>query len=375
MSVTITSVLASGATGAATNATASYTPDTTAQYFLAINSYVSAGSAIPTITSVSGNGLTWTLVLGPVNADNAGTDRTSLWVYAASGSGGSTGTITITWGTIPTKASWCLDKISGADSGLHSGTLLQSPVSGVSSAANPSATLASAVKSGSVSYAVAGFESSTGTLTPGSGYTQLAQVVSQSLAWIISEWNSSGSTTATATNSVTTNRHAIILIEVGVAVSGTVSIAMHKLGLSGSGIEKVSVTGSVRLHKLGLSGSGIEKVSVTGSVRLHKLGLSGSGIEKVSVTGSVRLHKLGLSAIGIVMLSSDMGTGFVFFRKMSLSGSGTERLSASGSVAIKNLILSGMAIEKDIGSGSIALRKMNIRGTNTPSNLFIFTAV
>jgi hypothetical protein len=70
-----------------------------------------------------------------------------------------------------------------------------------------------------------------------------------------------------------------------------------------------------------------------------------------------------------------MGTGFVFFRKMSLSGSGTERLSASGSVAIKNLILSGMAIEKDIGSGSIALRKMNIRGTNTPSNLFIFTAV
>jgi hypothetical protein len=59
-----------------------------------------------------------------------------------------------------------------------------------------------------------GFESSAGTLAAGSGYSSLATVTSQSLAWLLTEWNSAGSTTAAASNSTNTNRHGIIAIEI-----------------------------------------------------------------------------------------------------------------------------------------------------------------
>lgn len=215
-----TNMLANAATGAATNATASWTPSTTAQYLLGITAYVSTGSVAPSITSVAGNGITWTLI-ATINPDNTGADQSTIWVYAASGSGGSAGAITITWNVVPTKASWALDQVVGADSGLASGTLAQSAATNTSSGANPSATLGSGLKSGSATWAAAGFESTSGTLTPGSGYTALSNVTTQSNAYILTEWDSVGSTTAEADNSVTTNRHGIILLEIAKPITNS----------------------------------------------------------------------------------------------------------------------------------------------------------
>lgn len=218
MAITVTTVLnGGGVPSSGVNTTASWTPDGTSQYILTISSYVSAGSVVPAISSVSGNGLTWTQ-LKVVNGDNTGTDRTAQYMYVVP-AGGSAGTITINWSTVPSVVSWVLDKVAGADSSFGSGTMPQAAVSATSSGANPSATLGSALTSGSVTYAAADFESSAGTLSAGTGYTALGQNTSQSLAWSFTEWNSAGSTTAAANNSTVSNRHSIILIEIPIAAS------------------------------------------------------------------------------------------------------------------------------------------------------------
>lgn len=218
MAVTVSTVMnGGGVPSGGANTTASWTPDGTSQALLTVAAYVATGSVPPVISSVTGNGLTWTVITS-VSGDATGTDRTIEYLIAAP-SGGSAGAITINWSTVPGKATWVLDKVAGSDSGLGSGSLPQAAVTGVSSGANPSATLGSALQSGSVSYASAGWESSTGTLGAGSGYTALGQNTSQTLCWSFSEWNSAGSTTATATNTTTTNRHSIILIEIAIAAA------------------------------------------------------------------------------------------------------------------------------------------------------------
>ena len=93
--------------------------------------------------------------------------------------------------------------------------------------------------------------------------------------------------------------------------SGTGSIAVHKLGLSGSGTEKLAGTGSIAVHKLGLSGSGTEKLAGTGSIAAHKMSLSGSGSTgglSDSGTGSVALHKMGLTGAGATANFPDIPT-------------------------------------------------------------------
>jgi hypothetical protein len=138
------------------------------------------------------------------------------------------------------------------------------------------------------------------------------------------------------------------------------SVRMHKMGLSGSGFEKLTATGSVRMHKMGLSGTGHAPLFGSGSVRMHKMGLSGSGYEKLVATGSVSMHKMGLSGTGTAPL---FGSGSIAMHKMGLSGSGFEKLTATGSVAMHKMGLSGTGIAPLYGTGSIAMHKMGLSGT------------
>lgn len=245
MAVTVSTVLnGSGVPSGGTNATASWTPDGTSQYILTVTGYIATGSTPPVISSVTGNSLTWTQVGSPVSGDNTGADRTIQYMFVAPAGSTATGVVTINWSLAGSKASWTLDKVAGAASSFGAGTLPQAAVSGISSGANPSATLGSALQTGSVTYASACFESSAGTLSAGTGYTALGQNTGQSLAWVFSEWNSAGSTTAAANNSTTTNRHSIILIEIPISTSGSFSVITRQSANSGTTAAATQTTSS-----------------------------------------------------------------------------------------------------------------------------------
>jgi hypothetical protein len=139
------------------------------------------------------------------------------------------------------------------------------------------------------------------------------------------------------------------------------SVRMHKMGLSGSGYEKITGTGSVRMHKMGISATGHAPLFGSGSIAMHKMGLSGSGFEKLTATGSVRMHKMGLSGIASAPL---FGSGSIAMHKMGLSGSGFEKLSGTGSVRMHKMGLSGIATAPLYGTGSVSMHKMGLSGTS-----------
>lgn len=225
MSPTISNVLSNGAAPTSSkNTTASWTPDGTSQAILTVSGYASSGTANPVISSVVGNGLTWTQVALALG-DDTGTDQTSQYVFVAP-AGGTAGTIVITYSTSPTRASWTLDKVANADPAFGSGTLPQLAKTGVSSGANPTAGALSALQPGSVTYGSVDWESSAGTLAAGTGFTSLASVTSQSLAWCMSAWSSSGALTFAPTNTTTSNRHSCAIIEVPAIVVANANTSM-----------------------------------------------------------------------------------------------------------------------------------------------------
>ena len=376
MSPTVSNVLANGGTpSSGSNVTASWTPNTANQYLLSINAYVSTGSVAPAISSVTGNGVTWTLI-DSVLPDAAGTDRTAVFLYAASGTGGSTGAITIAWSTAPTRTSWVLDEIVSANSGLGSGTLPQAAVSGTSSAANPSATLGSSLQPGSITYAVAGFESSTGSLSAGSGYTALGMVNTQSLAWILSEWDSAGSTSASASNTVTSNRHGIILIEIANSssgVSGTAVVTLKKMTVAISGALKDSGAAVGTLKKMTVAASGIAKDSSTGAVRLKKMTVAVTGAVFDKGTSAAVLRKMTVSGTATAPVG---GTVAVKIRKMTTFDSGKAKVSGAISVDLRKMTTSGFGFAPVFGTISVTMLKMEVRASDhvpEASPLFLFS--
>jgi hypothetical protein len=141
--------------------------------------------------------------------------------------------------------------------------------------------------------------------------------------------------------------------------TGTGSVRMHKMGLSAAGKEIEAGTGSVRMHKMGLAASGKETETGTGSVRMHKMGLAASGKETETGTGSVRMHKMGLAGSGGIG-ASPQGPGSVRMHKVGLSGSGKETDAGSGSVRMHKMGLSAAGKEIEAGSGSVRMHKMGL---------------
>lgn len=84
-------------------------------------------STNPTISSISGNGLTWVLV-SSINQDNNSVSRLTTFVYRAMGNAPTTGTVTITTGENETGMGWSIDQFKGVNiSGTNgSGSVIQS---------------------------------------------------------------------------------------------------------------------------------------------------------------------------------------------------------------------------------------------------------
>lgn len=174
-------------------------------------------------------------------------------------------------------------------------------------------------------------------------------------------WTRTNATTAvTATGALTSSiAWELMLTAIKVITGATGSVARHKMGLAGSGIEKESGTGSARMHKMGLaaSGSNTSLVTSTGSVRMHKQSLTSSGKETESGTGSVAMHKQGLTDAGTEKF---IATGSVRMHKMGLSDVGTEKFIATGSVRMHKQSLSVSGKETESGTGSVRMHKQAI---------------
>jgi hypothetical protein len=158
--------------------TASITP--TANNLVKIAVYLRNGSSInPTVSSISGNGLTWVKVASVV-LDTSGSSRRAIEVWRAMGASPSAGAVTITTTESETGAAWAVDQFSGVDtSGTNgSGAIVQSVTNKDETGATNTltVTLAAFADANNATYGAFADDTGSDTTTAGSGFSKLGDV-------------------------------------------------------------------------------------------------------------------------------------------------------------------------------------------------------
>lgn len=202
MAISITNLTSgSDSDGNSTATTASISP--AADNLILLSITLRNGSSIdPSVSSVSGNGLTWVKIDSTV-FDNSSTSRRTVELWRSMGASPSTGAITITASENETDINWSVDQSSGVDtSGTNgSGAIAQSAknqdVTGT--ATGLVVTLAAFGSANNATFGVFGTDEVV-TLTGGSGFTELAKINGAATpVSILTEWKSTNDTTVDAT--------------------------------------------------------------------------------------------------------------------------------------------------------------------------------
>lgn len=211
--------------------TASVSPTANRLILVAINGYIATGGVDPTTPSVTGNGITYTLV-DSAGIDQAGaTDRSLLWVFRGMSASPSAGAITLSWsgGTAPTRASWAVDQ-STADVDTSGSNGANAIVAGTKNKATSASTVTTlsvsfvgSMTSGNGAYFACGIENNN-SQTPETGWTALANQIGTTLVGLSTQYLTSGTDTSTATTWTTAARAGAILLEIA-APAATVTKA------------------------------------------------------------------------------------------------------------------------------------------------------
>lgn len=220
-----TNLTSGGASSATSFTTASVTPTADRLILISVHAYISTGSVQPATPTVTGNGITYDLVRSQAT-DNSGTDQGCMFLFRGMAAAPTAGTVTISFGAVTmTRCQWAIDQSDAtADrSGTNgSGAIVQS--TGV--------TLAAADVSASVNYGTAMTAGNAGfsawghqvqeAKTPRSGWTELADVITVTLASLETQYID-GTDTAGSATWTTSSRGGGIIAEIKKISSSSVS--------------------------------------------------------------------------------------------------------------------------------------------------------
>jgi len=185
--------------------------------------------------SISGAGLTFNLLS---KQDSSATTK-SHWVFwAVAGAGATAGALTIGWS--PTgpglNINWVVDKITGQDSSSTIAWCVQAVQSFSSSSATaPSATLQTLQDTSSVTYASVECTWTAAQISPGTGFTQLAEQSGPN--HVLATMYKVNDPVATWAITTGTQMYAVTALEITASNSGARNnpLANHFLGCSGAG--------------------------------------------------------------------------------------------------------------------------------------------
>lgn len=207
MAVTSASNLTTGSSNVAGTSwvTASVSPSTNA--LILVTFVARNGSSVqPTVSSISGLGLTWEKVTS-VGVDTSGASRRTLELWRTMGTP-SAGTITITTGESDTGAVWSVDQITGVDtSGSNgSGAIVQSATNSdeTGTATSLTVTLGAFSSANNGTWGSFGIASNP-TFTVGSGFSQVSNIGSADAninSAIFNEFKSTNDTTVDETSTI-----------------------------------------------------------------------------------------------------------------------------------------------------------------------------
>lgn len=208
--------LTSGAGSAATSfATASVSPTGNRLILVSVHAYISTGSVQPATPTVTGNGITYTLVQAQ-DVDTSGVDRATEWLFRGLATSPTSGAITISFGAVTmTRCAWSVDQ-SDSDidlSGVNGAGAIAQKVGATSAGATSlSVSYSPAMRSDSAGYSVWGHQVQE-VKTPRTSWTELSDVTSVTLATMETQFFS-GTDTAASASWTTSSRAGGIGIEI-----------------------------------------------------------------------------------------------------------------------------------------------------------------
>lgn len=208
--------LTSGAGSAATSfATASVAPTGNQLILVAVHAYISTGSVQPAIPTVTGNGITYTLVQ-PQDVDTAGVDRATEWLFRGLATSPTSGAITVSFGAVTmTRCAWSVDQ-SDSDidlSGVNgAGAIAQKNGVTTAGATSLTASYTPSMRADSAGYSIWGHQVQE-VKTPRAGWTELSDVTSVTLATMETQFIA-GTDSAAAAAWTTSARAGGICIEI-----------------------------------------------------------------------------------------------------------------------------------------------------------------
>lgn len=227
MAVAVTNRLRSdNATGASSFSTASWTPPSNNLVFACVYSRT-AITTNPNQPTASGNGLTW-VVVNSIVFDTTSSSRRRITIFRAMGSSPSTGATTFDFGgQTQTGASWIVDTFTGMDTGGTNGSA--AVVQSVTNKDEPGGTTLTVTLAafGSSSNATYGFFASAdgnATNTAGSGFTEVAEWITNSTEVGVSmatEFRADNDTSVDYTWSTSGGQYGGIAVEIAVPSAGT----------------------------------------------------------------------------------------------------------------------------------------------------------
>jgi hypothetical protein len=246
---TVTQTLLTSGTNATNQAvytTASIAPTTNALITVAVLGRRSTGAQTPTIT---GGGMTsWTLVAS-VDYDVISTPLSRVSVFRALSSAPGSGPLTITFSNSQSNATWIVSQWDGVDvSGVNgAGAIAQSGSARGDAVSSLSKTLAAFGDPNDVAYGVVGVGLNGPAVTPGSGFTEIAEPTSGESNLLEAEWGVNLTNVAAGWTSA--KNAGLLGIEIkagggggGVSASQSTVSASPTSILAGSGSSTITVT-------------------------------------------------------------------------------------------------------------------------------------
>lgn len=330
-------------TDSASYSTAAITADADSLYLFAINGRDDV--AVSSAPSVTGAGQTWALVKH-CQPDRTGGSQQGMSVFAAAVSTSGSGAIGATYGVTMLAANWVLLKITGAKSTTATAIVQSATAEGSSNTATVNLSAFASANNMAV-----GFFSNGPTvqnMTPGSGFTELYDVVSADFVQLMAEHKlNDTSVDATWTTSGEFGAIALEIAELlavslsgSVTPTGTLSKQANK-GLTGS-ITPTGTLATLIARTISLVGS----ITPTGAVSFLTSKLLSGSITPSGVVTLQRIHQhlralvagtlelVGLSRAAETLTARTEGT-----LDLTALSSGTETLSAQSENTLELTIL------------------------------------
>jgi len=301
--------------GVSSDVTASFTPSANAL----VLAFVYTLADVTQVPTMSGNGLTWVRILGPLDWTGSGT----ISVFRAMGAAPSSGAATISYSVTSSSGRWVIIEFANVDtSGTNgSGAIVQTATNVDYGGSSVTATLAAFSSANNVTVGGA-FKSTAATAVAGSGFSLLGSAIANARG-VHAEWKSANDTSVDMSFDSTSNQY-MWAAEIKGKPGETKFAPPSNTGLvgywsfdDGAGTSATDFSGKNNAGILlggptWVDGKRGKALSFDGSddeVGMNPLSISGD----VSVTAWIYLRSYGGGSRGRIAINQIAGGGFLFY--------------------------------------------------------------